>query len=266
VSRRPAIGLACGLAIGLALAVAVEACSTTGAPSGLTIYGAASLKGALNAVSSAWASSNPGVTLVISTDSSAALETKIEQGAPADVFLSADTTNPQKLIEKGLADGDLVRFAINRLAVIVPVGNPAGIRTPLDLARSGVKIIGAGDSVPISTYAARLVTNLATQAGYPLDFVKRYQANVTSQEDNVASVVSKIALGEGDAAIVYATDAKAAATVSTIDVPEAANVPATYGGVVVRASKNAETARAFLRWLSGPSGQAVLASFGFSAP
>jgi len=261
VSRRPAIGLACGLAIGLTLAVAVEACSTSGAPSGLTIYGAASLKGALSAVSTAWASSNPALTLVISTDSSAALETKIEQGAPADVFLSADTTNPQELIDKGL-----VRFAVNRLAVIVPIGNPAGILTPADLARRGVKIIGAGDSVPISTYAARLVINLATQAGYPLDFVKRYQANVTSREDNVASVVSKIALGEGDAAIVYTTDANTAATVATIDVPEAANVPATYGGVVVRASKNGEAARAFLRWLRGPSGQAVLASFGFSAP
>ena len=262
MSRRPAIGLACGLAIGLTLAVAVEACSTSGAPSGLTIYGAASLKGALSAVSTAWASSNPALTLVISTDSSAALETKIEQGAPADVFLSADTTNPQELIDKGL----VVRFAVNRLAVIVPIGNPAGILTPADLARRGVKIIGAGDSVPISTYAARLVINLATQAGYPLDFVKRYQANVTSREDNVASVVSKIALGEGDAAIVYTTDANTAATVATIDVPEAANVPATYGGVVVRASKNGEAARAFLRWLRGPSGQAVLASFGFSAP
>ena len=93
-----------------------------------------------------------------------------------------------------------------------------------------------------------------------------YNANVVSQEDNVAAVVSKIALGEGDAAICYVTDAKTSAQVTAITVPADANVPATYAGVVVKASRNAAAAQAFLTWFAGPDGQAILASFGFLPP
>ena len=209
---------------------------------------------------------NPGTTLTISTDSSSALETKIEQGAPADVFLSADTANPQKLVDKGLAAGGITKFAGNLLTVIVPTGNPAGIQTPADLAKSGVKVIAAGDTVPITKYANQLVANLATQPGYPADFVAKYTANIVSKQDNVAAVVSQIALGEGDAAIVYVTDAKTSTNVVPIAVPAAANVLATYSGVVVKASANVSAAQAFLAWLAGPNGQAILASFGFLPP
>lgn len=229
----------------------------------LTIYAAASLKAALARATSAYAGGHGAVAFTISTDSSAALETKIEQGAPADLFLSADTANPRKLIDKGLAAGSLVRFARNLLTIIVPVGNPSRIRTAADLARSGVKVIAAGDSVPITKYASQLVANLAHQPGYPPDFVAAYERNVASKEDNVAAVVSKIELGEGDAGIVYATDARTSARVSTIDVPSDANVPATYGGVVVAAAHNQEAAAAFLAWLAAPEGQSILASFGF---
>ena len=177
------------------------------------------------------------MTITISTDSSSTLETQIEQGAPADVFLSADTTNPAKLVTKGLNAGDPVKFAGNLLTVIVPTANPAGITSPADLAKTGVKVIGAGATVPITKYATMLVANLAKEAGYPAGFVAAYNANVVSQEDNVAAVVSKIELGEGDAAIVYVTDAKTSTKVTTITVPADANVPATYAGVVVKASR-----------------------------
>lgn len=233
------------------------------APANLTIYGAASLKSALAKMETAYEAANPGTTLTISTDSSSALETKIEQGAPDDIFLSADTTNPQKLVDKGLAAGSPVKFAGNLLTVIVPTGNPAGIQTPADLAKTGVKVIAAGDTVPITKYAAQLVTNLAKQPGYPADFAAKYAANVVSKQDNVAAVVAQIDLGEGDAAIVYVTDAKTSSRVAPIAVPAAANVPATYSGVVVRASASANAARAFMTWLVGPDGQAILASFGF---
>jgi molybdate transport system substrate-binding protein len=232
----------------------------------LTIYGAASLKGALEKAKTAYEAAVPGTTLTISTDSSAALETKIEQGAPADVFLSADSKNPRKLIDAGLADGDPVPFAGNRLTVIVPADNPAGIGSPADLARPGVKVIAAGDEVPITKYATQLVGNLAREAGYPADFVAAYTANIVSKEDNVKAVVAKIELGEGDAGIVYVTDAKASAKVATIDVPDSANAPATYAGVVVRESRNAAAAQAFLAWFAGPDGRAILAGFGFLPP
>jgi len=232
----------------------------------LTIYGAASLKGALDQVKTVFEAAVPGTTLTISTDSSSALETKIEQGAPADVFLSADTTNPKKLIDNGLADGDAVVFAGNKLVVIVPTSNPAGIASPADLAKPGIKVIAAGDSVPITKYAKQLVTNLAKVPGYPADFVAACAANIASKEDNVRAAVAKIELGEGDAAIVYVTDAKASTKVTTIGVPDSANVTATYAGVVVKGSANAAAARAFLTWFAGPDGQAILRSFGFLPP
>jgi molybdate transport system substrate-binding protein len=241
--------------------------STVPALSGsLTIYGASSLKAALTKAQAAFMTANPGVTITISTDSSSTLETQIEQGAPADVFLSADTTNPAKLVTKGLNLGDPVNFAGNLLTVIVPTANPAGIATPADLAKSGVKIIGAGATVPITKYATMLVANLAKESGYPANFVAAYNANIVSMEDNVAAVVSKIALGEGDAAICYVTDAKTSTQVTAITVPTDANVPATYAGVLVKASKNAVAAQAFLTWFAGPDGQAILASFGFLPP
>ena len=233
---------------------------------GLTIYGAASLKGALEKAKAAYETVNPGTTLTISTDSSSALETQIEQGAPADVFLSADTANPKKLVDKGLADGDPVTFAANKLTIIVPADNPAKIATPADLAKSGVKVIAAGDEVPITKYATQLVTNLAKESGYPPDFVAAYTANIASKEDNVKAVVAKIELGEGDAGIVYVTDAKASSNVTGVDVPDSANVPATYDGVVVKASPNAEAAEAFLDWFAGPDGQAILSGLGFLPP
>lgn len=253
------------------LALAVAACIGGGASSApatidLTIYGAASLKGALAQVKVAYEAAVPGTTLTISTDSSATLATQIGQGAPADIFLSADAKNPQALIDKGLADGSAVTFARNKLTIIVPTANPGAIETPADLARDGVKVIAAGDEVPITKYATQLVDNLATVAGYPADFAAAYAANIASKEDNVKAVVAKVELGEGDAGIVYVTDARASTKVATIDVPDSANVPATYDGVVVKASTDVTVARAFLDWLGGPDGQAILATFGFLPP
>ena len=232
----------------------------------LTVFGAASLTGVLDKAKAAYETAYPGTTMAISTDSSSALEMQIEQGAPADVFLSADTTNPKKLVDGGFADGGAVTFAGNKLTVIVPTANPAGITTPVDLAKPGVKVIAAGPEVPITKYATQLVGNLAKEAGYPADFAAKYAANIASQEDNVNAVVAKIELGEGDAGIVYVTDAKASTKVMPIDIPDTANVPTTYAGVVVKASKNAAAAKTFLDWFAGPDGQAILGESGFLPP
>ena len=235
-------------------------------PAALTIFGAASLKQALDDAKAAYETANPGSTITVSTDSSSALETQIEQGAPADVFLSADTTNPKKLVDGGFATGSPTGFAGNKLTIIVPKGNPAGIASPADLAKPGLKVIAAGDEVPITKYATQLVKNLAGVAGYPADFATKYAANIATKEDNVKAVVSKIELGEGDAGIVYVTDAAASDKVDTVDVPDEANVPATYAGVVVKASQNQEAAQAFIDWIAGSAGQAILAKFGFLPP
>ena len=254
---------------GTATAVAPSATASPAASAAvveLTVYGAASLKGALEAVKAAYKTAAPAVSLTVATDASSTLRTQIEQGAPADVFLSADQTDPTTLVEGGLADGSAVDFAGNTLAVIVPVANPAGITSPADLARSGVKIIAAGANVPIAEYATQVVGNLAGTGGYPAGFAAAYDENVVSKEDNVKAVVAKIELGEGDAAIVYLTDAKSSTKVKTIEIPAESNVPATYAGVVIKASPNAAAAHDFLTWLAGPEGQAVLGGFGFVPP
>lgn len=261
--------------LGIAVASAVfalAACSTgaTTAPSAsstdLTVYAAASLKGVIEAARAAYEAANDGTAVTVSTDSSAALATQIEQGAPVDVYLSADTVNPQKLVDGGYADGVAVAFAANTLAIVVPAANPAEIATPADLARPGVKIIAAGDQVPITKYAKKLVDNLAARADDPTGFASAYAANVVSREDNVKAVVAKVELGEGDAGIVYATDAAASTKVRTIDIRADANVAARYAGIVVKASARLDAAHAFLDWLRGPDGQAILAASGFRSP
>ncbi len=270
MTSRPSVVMAVLVVVFVFAACSNAGASASASPSAgaveLTIFGAASLKGALAQAKAAYETANPGTTLTISTDASSTLETQIEQGAPADVFLSADATNPKKLVDRGLADGVAVTFAGNKLTVIVPTDNPAGIKTPADLARSGMRVIAAGDEVPITKYATQLVGNLAKLPGYPADFAAAYTANIASKEDNVKAVVAKIELGEGDAGIVYMTDARASTMVVTVDVPDSANVPATYDGVVVMASRNAAAAKAFLDWFAGPDGQGILSGFGFLPP
>jgi molybdate transport system substrate-binding protein len=249
-----------------AAASAAASSAPSAAAVDLTVYAASSLKAALDKAKTEYEAANPRTTLTISTDASSALETKIEQGAPADVFLSADTSNPQKLVDKALASGSLTEFAKNKLTVIVPKDNPAKIKTPADLADGGVKIIAAGDAVPITKYATQLVGNLAKEPGYPANFVNAYDANVASKEDNVGAIVAKVGTGEGDAGIVYVTDANGKAGVVPVDVPPDANVIATYGGAALKSSANPSAANAFLTWLAGPDGQAVLSGFGFLPP
>jgi molybdate transport system substrate-binding protein len=232
----------------------------------LTVFAAASLSNVLKEVATAYEAAYPGSKITVSADSSAALETQIEQGAPADVFLSADTTNPKKLVDAGLSAGQPVVFAGNKLTIVVPSDHPGNVASPKDLAKARLKIIAAGDAVPITKYATQLVANLAKVAGYPAGFAAAYAANVVSQEDNVKAVIGKIELGEGDAAVVYVTDAAASTKVKPIDVPDEANVPASYAGVVVGASKHLEPARTFLGWLTSPDGLAIFQQFGFLPP
>lgn len=234
-----------------------------GPPPDVTVYAASSLAGAVDALINGWYDDEQFASIGFSVGSSAALRVQIEQGAPADLLLSADTANPQALVDAGLSDGQSKTFATNRLAIIVPDGNPGEISTPLDLARSGVRVIAAGEMVPITQYAEQLVANLTGLPDYPADFASRYEANIVSREDNVGAVVTKIHLGEGDAAIAYITDVPSA-DVNMVEVPADANVLATYAGVVLKRAANVSAAHAFLDWLLGATGQSILVDAGFS--
>lgn len=240
------------------------------APSGdrveLIVFGAASLNEVLAAAKAVYESDHPNVTLTVATDSSAALRTQIEQGALADVFLSADALNPGRLAEAGLTSGEPVVFARNALALVVPLSNPAGISTPADLADPGVKIVAAGQDVPITVYAETVVDQLAAQPGYASGFAAAYGRNIVSREDNVRAILAKLELGEGDAGFVYVTDAVGSSDVRVVPLPPGTNVAATDAGVVLRDAPAPSEARRFLDWIAGPDGQAVLTRFGFGPP
>lgn len=242
----------------------LAACSAAPQPTPLTVFGASSLKYPLDSLKGTYEALESGTVLTISTGASSALRAQLEQIAPADVFLSADTTNPQALVDAGLVDGSIVTFARNGLIIVVPVGNPAHVTSPADLARANLRIIAAGEDVPITHYAEQTVANLSTLPGYPADFAAAYDANIVSREDNVGAVVAKVRLGEGDAAIVYVTDANAAAGgVQVVRLPGEVNVAATYSGVVLKRSTEAGAAHDFLDWLRAPMAQEILSGFAF---
>jgi len=254
------------LTISLAAACAARATAGPRETVSLTVFAAASMRDALEAVQAAYEASHPDIHLTISTGSSAALATQIEQGARADVFLSADEANARRVAVAGLTVGDLVPFAANELAIVTPTDDPGAVAAPPDLGRAGVRIIAAGVSVPITRYAMQLVENLTAVPGYPPAFAAAYESNVVTREEDVQAVVTKILLGEGDAAIVYRTDAVANPALRTIALPAGANVRATYLGARIAGSTQAAPAAGFLDWLAGPEGQATLGRFGFTEP
>jgi molybdate transport system substrate-binding protein len=251
----------------LALVVLVASAGCSGEhPTNLTVFGAASLKSALDQMRTTYDIDHASrTTWTVSSGSSTVLRMQIEQGAAADLFLSADATNPQALVDRGMTDGAAEPFASNMLTIVVPDGRPASITSPADLARDGVRVVAAGPDVPITKYAEQAVTNLAALPGYPADFAAAYAANIVSREENVGAVTSKIDLGEGDAAIVYVTDAKTA-DLQTIEIPPEANVVASYNGVVLNSSTNKPAAHALFDWIKGTDGQKILTDLGFMPP
>jgi molybdate transport system substrate-binding protein len=232
----------------------------------LTVFAAASLNKPFTVMGQAWAAQHPGSKLTFSFDASSALRTQIEQGAPVDVFASADVKNPQTLIDECLALAPVTVFATNHLVIVVPTANPAGIASPADLAKPGVRIVAAGEDVPITKYAEQVISNLAAQPGAAAGYADAVHANIVSREDNVSAVLAKIALGEGDAGIVYVSDATSADGVTAIEIPAEGNVLATYGAVEVATTTAPAGAAAFLGYLTGPEAQAILAQFGFLPP
>jgi molybdate transport system substrate-binding protein len=229
----------------------------------VTVFAAASLTDAFEEIGALWTAAEPGSELILSFDSSSALRTQIEEGAVADVFASADERNAQTLVGECLAPGPITPFAHNELTIVVPNGNPAGIESAADLADAGVRVVAALPEVPITRYTTDVIANLAALEGYPDGYAEAVTANTVSEEENVRAILTKVELGEGDAAIVYVTDALSSQGVEAIPVPDEANVLATYAAVTVGSSTRPALAADFLAFLVGPEAQAVLESYGF---
>jgi molybdate transport system substrate-binding protein len=226
--------------------------SAAGSPAEIKVFAAASLTAAFNELGPQFTAANGGTKVTFNFAGSQALATQIQQGAPADVFASADTTNMDKV--KDLV-GDPQVFAGNLLQIVVEQGNPKGIKGLDDLAGKDVKVVLAAEEVPAGKYARQVLD----RAGVTVQPV--------SLEDNVKAVVTKVSLGEADAGIVYVTDVTAGGDkVEGVDIPKDQNVVATYPIATVKASRNQDQAQAFVDLVRSAEGQQVLDKYGFLPP
>ena len=182
------------------------------------------------------------------------LAAQIQQGAPADVFASANTSIPFQLYDQGLVEKPVV-FTRNELTVIVPKSNPAGIHSVADIAKPGVKLVVAAPGVPVGDYTRTVLHTMKQDA---------VLQNVVSNESDVREVLAKVALGEADAGFVYITDARPVkGKVQTIGIRWTAQPRVSYAIAVVRGSKHRAAARAWVKRLLGKAAQAKLRAAGF---
>jgi molybdate transport system substrate-binding protein len=221
----------------------------------VTVFAAASLTDSFKAVGGAFTKRHSSAKLDFNFAGSSALATQINQGAPADVFASADRSNLQKVVDAGNTAAAPVIFAGNRLQIVVGAGNPKGIRSLADLARAGLVVVLCAPSVPCGNYAGQALNKAGVKV------------TAASQEQDVKAVVTKVSLGEADAGIVYVTDVKAGgARVQGVDIPDDQNVSAQYPIAVLKGGPNPVGSRAFVNFVRSQAGQDVLQGFGFTSP
>jgi len=186
------------------------------------------------------------------------LAAQIQQGAPVDVFAAASPKQPELLYRKGLVRKPVV-FATNRLIVLVPRGNPGGIRSVYDLRREGLKIVIGDSTVPIGIYTRQILDTLGITA--------EVTKNVVSQDTDVKGIVTKVALGEADAGFVYLTDAKPVASrTRSVALPQWAQPPIRYEIAIVKSSSHPVASKAFVEKLLSKRGRLLLAKAGFGLP
>jgi molybdate transport system substrate-binding protein len=248
-ARRACAALSAALLVaGLALVASAGALAQTARPSArITVLAASSLTDVLPRIDSSPRYSFGG---------SDTLAGQIRLGAPADVFAAASSTIPDKLYAQGLLEKPVV-FTTNKLVLVVPKANPAGIASVFDLRAAGIKLVVGTTTVPIGSYTRTILKNLALTS---------VLSNVVSEETDVRSILGKVALGEADAGFVYVTDAKTVADrVKVIRLPAWAQPPIRYEMAVVKATGNRAAAVAFVNRVLSKRGQATLRAAGFGA-
>jgi molybdate transport system substrate-binding protein len=235
------------------------ASSHGGAGSGLSgelvVFAAASLKETFTQIGDRFEEDHPGATVTFSFAGSSDLVAQLQQGAPADVFASADTTNMDKATGDALTAGEPVAFATNTLQIAVPPGNPAKVTSLADLTRPDVKVVVCAPEVPCGNAAVKV------EAAAKLDI------KPVSEEQNVTDVLGKVIAGEADAGLVYVTDVKGAGDkVEGVEFSESSAAVNTYPIAALKSSRNPALAQAFVEAVTGEAGQAVLSSAGFGRP
>ncbi len=252
-SRRGLIGV---VVVFASVAAACSSTTTTTRSTGkVVVFAASSLTDAFNEIGTAFHKAHPDASVTFNFAGSSDLVTQIIQGAPADVFVSADDSNMKKLTDAGGAAGDPVSIAKNTFQIIVEKGNPKSVMGVADLARTDLLVVLCAETVPCGKGAAAILKN----------------ANVVvtpkSLEDKVKGVVTKVTAGEADAGIVFVTDVKAASDKATgVAIPAGINAISNYPMAITKTSGDVLTAQAFAAFVSSAPGQAILAKHGFLAP
>ncbi|WP_019202786.1 molybdate ABC transporter substrate-binding protein [Tsukamurella sp. 1534] len=231
------------------------AASSSGAPSGtVTVYAAASLQATFEKLGAAFSAEHPGATVKFSFGGSSGLLTQLTQGAPADVFATADTPTMDRARGASLV-GEAQPFATNTLTIATAAGNPERITGLADLAKPGRTMVVCAAPVPCGAATAKVTA----AAGVTL--------RPASEEDSVSGVLAKVRHGQADAGLVYRTDVEGAnGAVASVDFPEAARAVNVYPIAPLAAARNPAGARAFVDFVRGPQGRAALADAGFGAP
>jgi molybdate transport system substrate-binding protein len=260
---------AVGVALTLVALTPTSAAPTLAAPSAqgttVTVFAASSLTDAFKDLGATFEQTT-GVPVTFNFGASSQLRIQLEQGAEADVFASADQIQMDNARESGVVNGPDLTFATNRLVVIVPKSNPAGVQSAADIARPGVKFVTAAPDVPIGVYTQQVFDRMSQVDVFGADFKDRANANVVSREPNVRQVTSMVQLGEADAAICYLTDVtpQTAADVTIIPIPDDLNLLATYPIALVMDGAQSELGQTFIDLVVSPSGQSTLRKWNFT--
>jgi len=233
----------------------------------LNVFAAASLTESFTEIGKNFPAAHSGVTVKFNFAGSQTLVQQLTNGAPADVFASADTANMTKATTANLVDSPQT-FARNELVVLVPASNPGKITSLKDLANKGIKIDVGSSAVPVGKYTLQALTKFGQSADYGKSYESAVKANFVSQEDNDKAIVTKVQLGEVDAGFVYFTDVTAAVSskVNEVTIPNNFNIVAVYPIAVTKNSANASDAQAFVQYVLSSVGQSVLQKYRFLSP
>ncbi|MFZ0835017.1 MAG: molybdate ABC transporter substrate-binding protein [Mycobacterium sp.] len=242
------------LAVALALTVVASGCGTPKTESEkVLVFAAASLKNPFTEIGERFESDNPVFSVEFSFAGSSDLVTQLTQGAPADVFASADTDNMTKAVDAGLVAGDPVNFASNTLTIAVAPGNPENVRSFQDLARPQLDVVVCAPQVPCGSAAVKVEQSTGVRL------------SPVSEESSVADVLNKVLTGQADAGLVYVTDALGAGDkIISVPFPESAVAVNVYPIAALRQSRKPELAREFVDLVTGEAGRKVLSAAGFA--
>lgn len=252
-----------------ALAAGCEEKAPAPAARRLTVLAAASLGDAFRELGSAFEATHKRVRVEFSFAGSNQLRTQLEEGAPGDVFASADRVQMDAAVSARVVEAKSVRaFAMNTLTVIVPRANRANIRSVADLARPGLKIVVADAGAPAGRYTQRMLEAAGAMAGLGPEFVKGFEANVVSREENVSAVAAKVAMDEADAGIAYVSDAAGSRgeKLTRVALPAELDQPAEYVAAATARAAEPALAREFIEFLASREGAAFLTRHGYVAP